>query len=82
MSRNSPTEVLVAVHYDDPSRNARLVSINGENTRAVWIARAVTESFHMIGKTTQGTDRMGGRVSLPLANMVIPEWLAVDRGFV
>lgn len=82
MSRNDPTEVLVAVHFDSPSRNARLVSINGENARAIWIAKSITQSFHLIGQTTFGTDKAGARVTLPLANMTMPHWLAKDRGFI
>lgn len=82
MSRNDPTEILVACHFDPPDRNARLVSINGEASRAVWVAKSVTESFHLTGKTTQGTDKNGARVTLPLANMTVPEWLAKDRGFI
>jgi hypothetical protein len=82
MSRNDPTEVLVAVHLDLPRHNARKVSINGEGNRSVWIARSLTSSFHLTGKTTQGTDQEGKRLALPLANMTIPEWLAKDRGFI
>lgn len=82
MSRDEPTEILVAVHMDRPERNARLVSINGERARAVWIARSLTGSFHLTGQSTMGTDRGGQRVRLPLANMTVPEWLAKDRGFI
>ena len=39
MSRNDPTEILVAVHRDQPDTNAVLVSINGEGKRAHWVAR-------------------------------------------
>ncbi len=80
MARTDPTEVLVAFHHE--SDKARLVSINGENSRAVWIARTVTGSFHLTGQSTMGTDRHGQRVKLPLANMTVPEWLAKDRGFI
>jgi hypothetical protein len=82
MSKQDPTEVLVAMHYDPPKGRAVLVSIDGDNTRAVWIAKSLIGSKHLTGKTTQGTDRQGGRVTLPLANLTIPEWLAIDRGFV
>ncbi len=82
MSRNDPTEILVAVHLDLPSKNAVLVSINGEGRRAVWIARSLISSCHLIGTSTEGTDDKGQRVRLPLANMTVPEWLAKDRGFI
>lgn len=82
MSRNDPTEILVAMHRDPENANARFVSINGEYKRAVWIPKKLTGSFHLIGTTTEGTDKDGQRVRIPLANMTIPEWLAKDRGFV
>lgn len=82
MPRNDPTEVLVALHFDHPSKNAVYVSINGEHTRGVWIARGLMSSFHLTGKTTQGTGKDGGRETLKLAHITIPEWLAMDRGFI
>lgn len=82
MSRNDPTEILVAVHLDLTGKNAVLVSINGEGRRAVWIARKLISSYHLIGTSTEGTDDKGQRVRLPLANMTVPEWLAKDRGFI
>lgn len=82
MSRNTPTEVLVAVHFDPPNGRAILVSVDGENSHATWIAKSLISSKHLTGKTTQGTDGKGARVTLALANMTIPEWLAIDRRFV
>lgn len=82
MSRNDPTEILVAVHRDTANKNAILVSINGESKRATWIARKLISSYHLIGTSTEGTDDKGKRVRLPLANMSVPEWLAKDRGFI
>ena len=82
MSRNDPTEILVAVHRDQPDTNAVLVSINGEGKRAHWVARSQIFSYHLIGTSTEGTDEKGNRMRLPLANMTVPEWLAKDRGFI
>lgn len=82
MSRNDPTEVLVAVHHNRPEKLAVLVSINGENARGKWVARAHIKSFHETGKTTLGSDQFGNKVMLPLANMVVPEWLAVQEGLI
>ena len=77
MSRNDPTEVLVAVHYDNPRRHAVLISIDGNNARSKWIARSLLKSFHYLpGQTTAGTDRNGQTVQLPMVHMTIPEWLA------
>jgi hypothetical protein len=82
MSRNGPTELLVAVHFDPPKGAAVLVSIDGTNARGTWIPKKLIESFHLTGKTTQGTDRSGNNVTLPLAHITIPEWLAVQRELV
>lgn len=56
--------------------------INGEHKKGVWIARHLMSSFHLTGKTTQGTGKDGTRETLKLAHMTIPEWLAQDRGFI
>ena len=82
MSRNDPTEVLVAVHRDQADTKAVLVSINGDGKRALWIARSQIKSYHLIGTSTEGTYQNGVRKRLPLANMTVPEWLAKDRGFI
>ncbi len=82
MSRNDPTEILVAVHLDHPGKNAILVSIDGQGSRVEWIARKLISSYHLIGSSTEGTDQNGKRVRLPLANMSVPEWLAKDQGFI
>lgn len=82
MSRNDPTEILVAVHRDQADTKAVLVSINGDGKRATWVARSQIKSYHLIGKSTDGTDDKGNRKRFPLANMTVPEWLAKDRGFI
>lgn len=82
MSRNDPTELMVAVHVNIPSRQAMRVSIDGDDARGKWIARTLVSSLHETGKTTQGIDRFGQRVTLPLANLVVPEWLAIREGLV
>lgn len=82
MSRNDPTEILVAVHLDAEDRNAILVSINGESRRAVWIPRTLISDYRLTGKSTSGTDSRGAKTTLALANMTVPEWLAKDRGFI
>ena len=82
MSRNDPTEILVAVHRDQADTKAILVSINGDGKRALWVARSQISSYHLIGTSTEGTDDKGNRKRFPLANMTVPEWLAKDRGFI
>lgn len=59
MSRNDPTEVLVAVHRDQADTKAVLVSINGDGKRALWIARSQIKSYHLIGTSTEGTYQNG-----------------------
>jgi hypothetical protein len=81
MSRE-PTQVSVAVHADIPGKAAILVSIDGENANGKWIARSQIGSMHLTGKTTQGTDRYGTTVTLAMANITIPEWLAKQEGFI
>lgn len=82
MSGNEPTELLVAVHFNPPRGKAVLVSIDGTNGRAVWIGKNQLGSFHLTGGTTLGTNQDGNRVTLPLANITIPEWLAIKEGLV
>jgi hypothetical protein len=81
MSNSEPTEIMVALHVnriDGPV----LVSIDGDNAKAKWIGRKLIGSLHETGRTTRGTDRNGDKVTLPLANLTVPEWLAKKEGFI
>ncbi len=82
MSSNSPVELLVALHVDRGGAGPVLVSNDGENRHAKWIGRKLIGSLHTTGQTTKGTDRNGQSVNLPLANITIPEWLALKEGFI
>ncbi len=82
MSRNDSIELMVALHFNKPEKGAVLVSIDGENSKAKWIPKQWIESIHETGKTTRGTDRNGQKQILPLANLVIPEWLALREGLI
>ena len=82
MTEPRTIELLVAVHFNRPDRKFVVVSIDGESINAKSIPRSQISSFHETGKTTEGVDRYGQYVRLPLANMVIPEWLATKEGFV
>jgi hypothetical protein len=75
VSKNDPTELLVALHFT--TSQAIRVSIDGNETRSKWIPKRLISSMHETGKTTQGTDRQGHKVMLPMADLVIPEWLAI-----
>ena len=82
MSRSEPTEILVAVHYDNPERKAVLVSKDGEAANAKWLPRRWLLSFHLTGKTTRGRDKRGANVTLAMAHATVPEWLAIQEGLV
>lgn len=82
MSLSEPTELLIAVHFDSPARAARLISINGEEAHAKWLPKSQTLSFHLTGKTTRGKDRDGKLVTLPMAHVTVPEWLAKKEGLI
>lgn len=81
MSRE-PTEILVALHVDRGGATPVLVSIDGENKNAKWIGRSLVLSLHETGQTTRGTNRDGRPCVLPLANLTVPEWLALKQGFI
>lgn len=81
MSRE-PAEVFVAVHVDRPQDKSVRVSLDGDDANGVWIARSQISSFHLNGKTTQGKDRHGNTVRLPLAHMTLAEWLAKKEGLI
>jgi len=72
MRSRDPVQLLVALHVDR----------GGENIHGVWIARKLVSSLHLTGKTTKGTDRNGQMVNLPMANITIPEWLAIKSGLI
>lgn len=80
MPSRDPTEILVALHRR--TAGAYLVSNDGVNEHAKWISRTLVTSMHETGQTTRGTDRDGQQAVLPLANMTVPEWLAIKEGFV
>ena len=77
---NQSFELLVAVHVDNPKVKSVLVSADGESKHAVWIARSLLRSLGLTGQTTRGTDQNGQFVSLPIANITIPEWFAIKKG--
>ena len=75
-------ELLVAVHFDPPQGKAVLVSDTGDASRAKWLPKRLLNSFHLTEKTTRGTDRGGKPITLPMANVTIPEWLAKREGLI
>lgn len=79
---SEPVEILIAVHFDPPQGKAVLVSDTGDASRAKWLPKRLLASFHFTGKMTQGTDRAGKRITLPMAHIQIPEWLAKREGLI
>lgn len=82
MSGSDPTEIMVALHLDRGGTHPVLVSLDGENAHAKWIGRRLIASLHKTGQTTRGTNRDGQIVTLPIANLTIPEWLALKEGLI
>lgn len=82
MSARDPVEIMVALHVDRGGAGPVLVSLDGENKNAKWIGRKLIGSLHKTGQTTRGTDRDGQIVTLPIANITVPEWLALKEGFI
>jgi hypothetical protein len=82
MSKNDPTELMVALHHTSERTGAVLVSIDGEHANTKWIHKHWIESCDLTGKTTNGTNRGGQKAILPLATLVIPEWLALREGLI
>jgi hypothetical protein len=77
-----PVELVVAVHFDPPQGKAVLISDDGKAAHGKWLPKRLLESYHLTGKTTQGEDRSGARVTLPMAHLTIPEWLAKREGLI
>jgi hypothetical protein len=82
MAQSQTIEVLVAVHVNNPAHRSVRVSIDGVDATAVWIGRNLISSIGETGQHTRGKDRFGDDAYLPLANLVIPEWLAKKEGFI
>lgn len=78
MSRTA--DIDVALHFD--SMKGVVVSTDGNGTKGTFIVRRLIASIHQTGRTTKGTDRYGNDVTLPMAHLQIPEWLAIKEGLV
>lgn len=72
-------ELAVVMHYD--TGKALFVSATGEEARAVWIPRSQVEVYDE-GKTSPAIRKDGQRTTRPLICLVIPEWLAKEKGLV
>lgn len=77
---SEPTEIVVALHAN--GKTGVLVSLDGDAINAKWIGRKLISSLHATGRTTRGHDRDGNAVTLPMAHLTVPEWLATKEGLV
>ena len=50
MSANDPIEIAVVVHVDKPDLRARRISLDGEDSKAVWLPKSLIRSFEATGK--------------------------------
>ncbi len=74
-------DFMMALHYDNPVKKAIWVSMTGEASKAVWLARSQIE-FTDTGKTTPAIRTDGRRETVKLVEVTIPEWLAKDKGLI
>lgn len=82
MKASADIDINVAVHIDSGRYASVLVSDDGDSAHAVWIPRSQIRALHLTGQTTKGKSQLGQRVTLPIASLTIPEWLAEQRGLV
>lgn len=72
-------DITVALHHQ--TERAILISDDGIETRAKWIAKAHAE-VEMTDKFTKGVRRNGQGANFPMAVVTLPVWLAKREGFV
>jgi hypothetical protein len=72
-------DLTLAVHHK--TKLAALVSETGDEAKAVWLPLSKIE-LHDLDKMVTGFDKRGQSGSLPLFEVTIPEWLAIDKGLV
>lgn len=72
-------EMAVTLHYD--TGKAVLVSNSGEEARAVFLPKSQIE-IHNDGVTGPATRKNGQTVTLPIVCIVVPEWLAKEKGLI
>lgn len=69
----------MVLHYD--TGKAVLVSETGEEARAVWLPKSQIE-IHREGKSGDAVKKDGQVVVLPIIAVVVPEWLAKEKGLI
>lgn len=70
-------------HTDELKRGAVLVSDDGYESRAVWLAKSLIEiSRSHANDTARGFRRSGQIVRLPVITVTVPEKLAKEKGLI
>ena len=63
---NEITEVTLQIHHE--TEKAYLVSVSGDKDEAVWLPKSLCER--------------GERVGVGIYEFDMPEWIALDKGFI
>lgn len=79
MSKRERIALTLALHHKT-AKAARL-SETGEDDKASWLPLSAIE-IEETGKTVSGFDRHGQCTSVALVKVTLPEWLAIEKGFV
>ena len=72
-------DLTLALHHK--TALAVMVSETGDGAKAIWLPLSKIE-IHNLGKTCRGFDKRGQAESLPLFEITMPEWLAIDKGLI
>lgn len=81
MSRWDAIEIVLAFHRESPRGLAWLVSIDGDERRAVWIPKALSECLEACGELERMDERCQRlRIGRWLVSM--PAFLALEKGLI
>lgn len=67
-------------HAQHADRGAVLVSETGELANAVWIPKGPIDDMRKLGRTVAAVMRDGSCRQMPVIEIVVPEWLAIEKG--
>lgn len=82
MSGSDPTEIMVALHLDSRRRPSR-AGLARWRERPRQVDRPQADRLTAQDRADHpGTNRDGQIVTLPIANLTIPEWLALKEGLI
>lgn len=78
-AKTEHVELELVLHYDNEARSEILVSLDGEESKAVWLKKEQIQ-FQPTGKDVAAKTTKGKPVQLPEIIANVPEWLATDKG--